>query len=322
MPAFFFYGDDIYSLNQKLKFWKDEFEKKYGDLNTTLLDGDTCKAGEIIDNAQSMPFLADKRLVIVQNFLSGAETEQHESIGEFLPNVPDTTIIIFAEKKGVDKRLSLYKKLSKLAQPTEFAPLSPNQLVSWIQAEAAKIGGIIEADAARYLSEVVGGDLYRLANEVVKLVNASRKKSITRALIEKLVVNSLTTSIFKLTDALAQKNQSRALAELHTLIESGEELHAIFSMIARQFRILVSVKDLSDRGHKKDSIVAILKEHPFVISNTITQIRNFSMKQLRTAYDLLLDIDTRLKTGGIRITTGDNREFVLALDRLLVELCT
>ncbi len=321
MPAFFFYGDDTYSMSQKIAHWKIEFEKKYGDLNTSLFEGSQYKPAEIIDCAQSMPFLAEKRLVIVKNTLNEFDSESLEPVGEFVTNVPDTTIVIFAELRGVDKRLSLYKKLIKNAQCTEFKKIEGKSLTQWIAQHAKKCGGEMDTNACQHLADIVGGDLFRLENEVVKLVNYAANRPVTVKDVDKMVVSTLTTSIFKLTDALSQKNNKTALTELHTLIESGEELHGILFMIMRQFRIITEIKDLSDRKKSREEIVGLTKEHPFVVSNTLAQTRNFSMSQLKKAYDLLLDIDTRLKTGGIKVTTGDNREFMLALDRLVVELC-
>lgn len=321
MPAFFFYGDDTYSLSQKLSHWKLEFEKKYGDLNTSFFEGSQYKPAEIIDAANSMPFLADKRLVVIKNALNEFDSEELEPLGEFVQNIPDTAVVIFAELRGVDKRLSLYKKLIKHAQGTEFKKIEGGALKQWILQQAHKVGGDIESNAAQHLADIVGGDLFRLENEIIKLVNYAANRPVTVKDVEKMVVSTLTTSIFKLTDALSQKNNKTALTELHTLIESGEELHGILFMIMRQFRIITEIKDLSDRKKSREEIVSVTKEHPFVVSNTLNQTRNFTMPQLKKAYDLLLDIDTRLKTGGIKITTGDNREFVLALDRLVVDLC-
>lgn len=322
VPAFFFYGDDTYSLNHKLSFWRLEFEKKYGDLNTSLYEGASCTAGEIIDAASAMPFLADKRLIIVKNILSEQPSESHEPLGIFLENVPDSSILIFAETKGVDKRLGFYKKLIKKTQSTEFTPRAGTALVAWIHTFVTTHNKSIESDAALYLGEVVGADLYRLENELIKLIHVAENRSITKHDVEAMVVSSLTTSIFKLTDAISQKNLRQALRQLHILIESGEELHGILYMVMRQFRLITAIKDLADTGMKRDAIIGVVKEHPFVVSNTLQQTRNFSIKQLKKAYDELVTIDTQLKTGGIRITTGDTREFVLALDRLVIELCT
>lgn len=130
-----------------------------------------------------------------------------------------------------------------------------------------------------------------------------------------------TTSVFRLTDAIGQKQMARALSQLDILIHSGQELHGILYMIMRQLRIISGVRQMMEQGAQKDDITSTLGEHPFVISTTMQQSRNYTVAQLLKAYDELIRFDTRLKTGGIRILTGDQRELVLALNKLVVDLC-
>jgi len=322
MAAFLFFGSDVYSQTQKLHFWKTEFEKKHGELNISILDGAQVPPGEIISAVNSVPFLGEKRLVIVKNFLSQGDAENHKPLTELLKDIPDFTVLIFSEFGAVDRRLSLYKKLKKEATIEEFAALEGTKLTNWIAGYVTKHGGSIRHDASLLLAQQTEGNLYRLENELRKLVGYTNgEREIGLREVELLVKTSFSTSIFKLTDSIGQKNQRLALKTLHELIDSGDELHGILYMIMRQFRIITGVKDLVDRGLRQDEITSELKEHPYVVKNTMGQARNFSMTQLKRAYKLLREIDTRLKTGGIRIVTGDNREFVLALDTLIVRLC-
>lgn len=289
-------------------------------MNISIFSGDT-PANEIFQANLSLPFLGEKRLVIVQNFFSEADDEDKTAMADMIEQIPDFSIFVFAEKNGIDRRISLYKKIQKFGKLTVFETISGGKLLGWIQSQIEDRGGQIEKDAVITLAELLPADLHRLGHEIDKLINFAKGRAITKKDIELLVDVELEASIFKLTDGIGQKNQKVSLNTLHQLIDTGEELHRILYMIMRQFRIILCVKDLLGQGLTKDAIASALHEHPFVVSNTMSQSRNFSMEQLRKAYDLLIDMDTRIKTGGIKILAGDNREFVLALDRLVLKLC-
>lgn len=321
MAAFLFYGDDVYSLEKKLHFWKQEFEKKHGgDMNTSIFSGDET-ANDIFQACSSLPFLAEKRLVIVKNFFSDGDDEEKSKFADMIEQIPDFCICVVAETAGIDRRISLFKKLQKFGKLTEFESITGGKLLGWIQAQIEERGGDIAKDAVISLAELLPADLYRLENEIEKLVSFAKGRQITKKDIELLVDVELEASIFKLTDGIGQKNLKTSLNTLHQLIDSGEDMHRILYMIMRQFRIILCVKDLLGQGLSKEAIASKLKEHPFVVSNTMTQSRNFSPTQLQKAYDLLIKMDTKLKTGGIKILAGDNRELVLALDRLVLDLC-
>ncbi|MBI4994323.1 DNA polymerase III subunit delta [Candidatus Peregrinibacteria bacterium] len=322
MAIFLFHGEDTWSQKEKLKFWRAEFEKKHGgDINISILDGKKISAQEIFQTCLSMPFLGEKRLVIVTDFLNKADEQEKAKMAELIEKIPDFCVLVFSETEEIDRRISLFKRMQKFGKVMEFSPFSGSKLLSWIEKTAERLGGKIEKEAVIYLAEFAAGDLYRLENEIAKLVGYAGDRPITKSDIDLLVNTQLSTSIFKLTDGIGQKNKKLSLNTLHQLIETGEELHMILHMIMRQFRIITSVKDLADQGLSRYAITERLHEHPFVISNTMSQARNFSLGQLKLAYELLIDMDTRLKSGGIKVLAGDNREFVLALDRLVLDLC-
>lgn len=322
MAVFLFFGEDTYSHREKLDFWRREFEKKYGgDTNTIILSAENLTANEIFQACSAMPFLAEKRFAVVKNFLSGGDAEEKKKMAEYLERIPEFCILIFSETENVDRRLSLFKKIQKHGELVEFRVIAGSKLLGWIEKRIAASGGKIEKEALIFLSELVAGDLYRLENEIAKLIGYAGTRPITKRDTELLVNTQLSTSVFRLTDGMGQKNKKVSLATLHQLIETGEPLHHILYMIMRQFRIITCVKDLTNQGMNQYEITAKLKEHPFVISNTMSQARNFSLEQLKRAYKLLIRIDTKLKSGGIKVLAGDNREFILALDRLVLDLC-
>jgi DNA polymerase-3 subunit delta len=322
--VYLFFGDDTYSANQKVRFWREEFEKKYeGDMNIATLEGKTLVSSQFESDIQSAPFLADKRMVIVTDFLSKGNKDEQKKVADVLEkDIPDFCIIIFIENKLPDKRSSLFKKLNKVGDLEEFPHLMGNALTQWILKSAKEKGLPLTPAIADYLGKVAGSDLWNLDNEITKLKTYANGNPITKENIDNLVHPNLTTSIFKFTDYLAQKNEKGSLHTLNILIESGEDIVKIIFMIVRHFRILLQVKDLMDRGSAKPDIVSRVKEHPYTISTSMQQSPNFSQNKLKSIYGALLDIDIGIKTGKIRVLADDKKELLLALEKLVLTVCS
>jgi len=321
---YLFYGADNFSLTRKVNFWIKEFEKKHsGDINIDTIEAKTLEPKAFGTNLQAMPFLAEKRLVIVKDFLDKGSTDNQKTIAKIIENTPDFCVLVFTENKTPDKRLTLYKKLSKIAKVEEFREPSPQETTTWITKEVQEKGGQIGFAEANFLSAHVGPNLWQLSNEIEKLVQASKSEpdgKITKQLIESLVSASISSSIFKLTDAIAAKNRKGSLNIFKKLIDSGEGTMMVFYMIVRHFRILIQSKYLTDQGQSPDSIARTLKQHPFVAKTSSQQSRNFSPETLKEIYRQLLEIDKKFKTGGIKVTVEDQSEFLLEIERFIINL--
>jgi len=321
---YLFFGQDTYSSNNKVKVWQKAFEEKHGgDINIALLNGKETTKIELESAINSAPFLAEKRLIIVRNFLDKGDKEEQKKVAELLEEeLPDFSILVFIEDEMPDKRMSLFKKINKIGVLEEFESIMGPQLTRWIITKANEKDIPISPVVADYLGKVAGCDLWNLKNELDKLKAFGKTQKIDEKAVDELVHPNLTTSIFKFTDCLAHKNRKGSLNTLDILIESGEELVKILFMIVRHFRILLQVKDLKDRGDPKSEIISKLKEHPFVVSTMLDQCPNFTKEKLKLIYDALLKLDTGIKTGKIRLLAEDKTEVLLALQKFVHSVCS
>lgn len=321
--VYLFFGEDTYSANKKAKFWREEFEKKHGgDINIAELDGKQTTAVNFKSDIYSAPFLAEKRLVIIYDFLSKGPKDEQKKVAEILEGeIPDFCVIVFVENKPPDKRSGLYKKINKVGHVEEFELLMGPKLTKWISDRAQAKNLNLSPVLADYLGKVAGSDLWNLENELEKLKTYGQTSKLTKESIEELVHPNLTASIFKLTDLLSQKNSKASLKTLKIMAESGEDIIMILFMIVRHFRILIQVKDLMERNAKKSEIISKLKQHPFVITKTMQQSPNFSQKNLARIYNRLLKIDIGVKTGKIRMLAEDKKEMLLALEQFIFSVC-
>lgn len=321
--VYLFYGDDRYSLNQKLKFWQDEFVKKYGENALEIIDGAKLNPSDFSTNLQSLPFLSEKRLVLVKDFLEFSEKKEdmQKKIASAIEDTPDFCLLIFQENEIPKKTNPIYKKIGKIGTLQEFKALLPAEITRWISEKAKKENIKISFFTANYLTQQCGPELWTISNELDKLALFANGKEITKEMIEDICIPSLTSSIFKLTDEVAQKNAKASLRIFRILKDSGEELNGIFFMLVRHFRILTQVQELVTKGENSTEITKKLKQHPFVIQKTSIQARNFDHKKLVEIYGEMLDIDRKVKSGIIKSYKSDNREFELAIEKFIINCC-
>ncbi|MBT6068639.1 DNA polymerase III subunit delta [Candidatus Peregrinibacteria bacterium] len=315
-----FFGENTYLINQKASLWEQEFIKKHGDLNLIKLEGKRLTAREIYEQANQTPFLSDKKLLIVRGFLENKSEIQKEFL-EYIERIADFTVVLFVETKMPDKRLSLYKYITKNCRTEEFTNLEGNILYDWIIREVQKRDSQIGFSEAKYLTEIAGLSMQSLSNEIEKLSLNRLHKAIRREDIDTLTVPKLSYNVFKLTDAVAAKNAKLALKILEELKQFNEEMPMLFHMIVRQFRILIQIRDCLDKGLGQADIKRSVPEHPFVIMNGMKQAANFQLKDLKEIYTALLDIEKAFKGGRIRVSVNDQTEFELALQKLVVTHC-
>ncbi len=322
--VFLFFGDNSYLLQQEVKRWQSEFIKKYeGDFNVHVIDGSETSGEEIQSALKSAPFLGDKRLTIIKNFLGEADAKEQEKITNIIEEIPDSTIAVFFEETQPDKRTKLYKKLKDKAVLKEFELMTPLATKQWIEKQAQKYNIRHLPDFAEKLMQQAGADLWTLDNELQKIGSFCKNRAATTTDIETLVQPNVMTSIFKMTDSLSMRDAKQAIDQFHILVHSGEEIRGIFAMIVRHFRILLLLADLKNQGVKSSEFGSHMKKydpgfHPYVITVASKQVGNFTLNELKKIYERLGNLDVALKTGEIHETTEDKKQILLALEQCIL----
>ncbi len=311
-------GEDSFSLLHELKRWKEAFVEKYGETDLEEIDGESTKIEQIINSISTLPFLSEKRLVILKNFLSSQKADVANELLPLIENLPETTVLVMAETKEPDKRTSIFKKLSTLATNRLFLKPKGAQLYTWIQRRIEQNNSSISSESATYLASILGDDLFALDQAAQKLALYSKGTQVTREMIDDLVTGNVQKSIFTLTDQLAQKNYSGALETIELLQEQGEDPAFIFSMIVRQFRLILEMKTLSEQNLPAPMMARKMAVHPFVISSTIRFTKNFTYEYLKQTLAQFLELDRRLKTGLIPLKPKEEDQYLLAMERILL----
>jgi DNA polymerase-3 subunit delta len=317
-PTFYaFHGADEFTCAETLAGLKQKLGRPDTvDLNTTYLDGKTLTLAELRHTCDTVPFLAEKRLVVVTDLLTRLAPQRgHEptkaqedylaSLADYLPHLPETTRLIFVESKPLSPQHPILRLAQQEARgyAKRFDPPKDRDLPRWIAKRARKHGGEIEPQASQQLAAVVGADLRLLDQELNKLVTYTQSPTGGRAITEEdvalLVPYAQAAVVFDLVDALGRRDGHTAARTLHRLLDAGEHPLGLLAMIVRQFRLLIQVKELKDAGESAPEIARQLGIHPFPAGKLYTQATHFTPAQLETVYRHLLDIDVDIKSGKV-----------------------
>ncbi|MFA6215451.1 MAG: DNA polymerase III subunit delta, partial [Patescibacteria group bacterium] len=261
----FLYGPDTFRSRQKLQALKEKFIKEIDKsaLNIQVLDGQTLEASEFEKAVATPPFLAKKRLVIIEDLISKNKGQkiQKEILETLDKKNLDETIIIFWEgglteakrkktsRAGSQSKLSkqrsdlLLTKLKSEKYAQHFELLTPSETYRWAGQEIKSRTGNIQPAALQLLTDLVGNDLWRLNSEIDKLISFAAGKPIAVADVESLVKLKLDEDVFRLTDALGQKNKKLALKLISDQLRSGTAPLQLLANITWQFKNLLLVKD-------------------------------------------------------------------------------
>ncbi len=319
--------DDFFG-SEQLAALKSQFgDRGLQDLNTTTLDGQKTSLDDLIRACDAIPFLAERRLVIVRRLLgrlepkqpsSGASRKTHKSeldkqLCDYLERLPSATDLVFVEDRPISEQSSVHKAIRRLGGTIAHTKtLKDAALQDWIQERVKTKEGRISARAISELAAYAGSDLRLLDSEIDKLLAYADGGEIGDQDVRLLVSYASEGTIFNLVDAVGRRDARSALQLLHELLADGLSSQFIIVMITRQFRLLLQARELVERGASPDDVMSRLRVHPFVARKAMDQARNFSAAHLETAYLRLAEIDQAVKTGRM----GDET----AVHLLVVEL--
>ncbi len=318
---YFFYGNDEFAIRKRVeKFGAMFTDPTSADMNTARLDARTVTENQLVNAVSSMPFLAPKRLVILENVSKGYPgADGHKKLIAFLETVPPSTLLVMIDFEEIKEREILQHwlvkwtaKAGERAKSDGFHMPRQREMPGWIVAEAKRQGGSIEPAAAARLAEMTGEDTRQAAQEITKLLTyVNWAHAIGIEDVEAVSIVTAGVDIFEFVDALASQSGKQAQRMLHRMFEN-QDAFEIFPMVIRQFRLLLLARDVMDDGGTLQDAAQTLGAHPYVAEKAWNQARKFSADALNAIYHRLLLMDEAAKTGVMPLDT--------ALDAFVVEL--
>ena len=330
---YFLYGQDDFSIHEALSNIKAGIgSTDLLDADTTVLQGPQTTLAELSATCDTVPFLAPKRLIIVEGLLSALEDRgprrrgrgssatanpilaQWKGLREYLNRMPDSTELVFIDGP-LSRNNPLLSELGPLGRVLGFPSLTGEELRRWIRDRVALEGAKITPQALRLLADLVGGNLWILHGEIQKLGLYKGSEPIQEEDVRSLVAPVREASIFAGVDAILDNKPAVALRVFHQLLQSGANVTYILAMVARQVRLTILAKELkAQRLSDAEKARRLGISSGFPLKKTLEQEGRFSLERLKELHHQLLETDLSIKTGALEET--------IALELLVVQLCS
>ncbi len=298
-------GNNHFQIIQKLNELSAKFIKQYGELAVEKLDGEEAELEPINEALQNLPFLIEKKLVILRD--PSKNKKFSENIEQIISSIPTSTEAIIVESK-IDKRQNYFKTLKAKTDFNELNELDSIALARWMVDRAKENGGKIVYDDAKYLIERAGTNQELLFNELNKLLIYDTV--VTKNTIDLLTEPSPHSSVFDLLDAAFSANAKRVLALYADQRRQRVEPLAIMAMITWQLHILATIKAAGKQS--VDEIAREAKLNPFIVRKSYQAAHSLSLAELKKLISRALKLDISLKSENI---DGDEamQHFLLSL---------
>ena len=298
------YGDEPFLVGSYKKKLREAITG--GDtMNFNYFEGKNPDVKEIISLADTMPFFAERRLILVDG--SGFFKSAQEELAAYLPQMPDTTCLVFAESE-VDKRNRLYNRVKELGYAAELNKQDTAQLMRWAAGILGRDGRKISRPVMEYFLERTGDDMENIRMELEKLVCYTMGRDvITKEDVDAVGTVHVTSRVFDMVAAIVAGNTKKAMDLYEDLLTLKEPPMRILFLIARQFNQLLQIKELTAAGKDKGAMASALKVPPFAVGKLTAQARAFTRDQILSWVTLCVETEEAVKTGRLS-------------DRLAVEL--
>ncbi|TDQ38040.1 DNA polymerase III subunit delta [Aureibacillus halotolerans] len=308
---FVLYGEEPYLIDE---FQKELVKKAVGDdpspFDISLYDGEETPLHEILEDAETLPFLKESKVVLVTNpyFLTGTKPRGavEQNVDILLPYLhnpaPFTYLVFRAAYPKLDERKKIVKQLKQTAVIKHATELSEQELHQWVEKTAQKDEALITVDARKVLLERVGPSLRMLREEIRKL-SLYAEGTIEASMVDELVPRTLDQNVFALMDDLQQKKTDSAMLRYHDLLRQKEDPLKLLLLLASQVRAMHQIDGLLKKGYGQAQVAKRLKLHPYRVKVLSTQLKSSSLDLSKMLFDLG-QLDVQMKSGRVDKVLG------------------
>ncbi len=314
LPLYLFFGEEEFLIREALELLIETVvDPGARDFNFNTLYCRDTPAHDIVNLAQTLPFMAEKRLVIAREVDAWKAGDLEELLPYLKDPSPSTCLALVSNQARYDKK-AVVSAVEANGGVVRFFPLLDREIIGWINGWAKGRGIVLQTEAAHYLWQTIGNELQALGNELQKVeIYAKGKKTITLDDMKTVVGDFREYTSFDLAAALGQKNRDRAFLILSRLLQEGEQPVGLLGAVAWNFRRLLQAKSLEASGLGSDEVMKKLRIVFHQAGLFKEQMRRYRQDELRGALSVLLSTDRALKSGGLN---GK-----LVLERMILKLC-
>lgn len=309
-PVYVAYGKDRYRMMRFAAFMEETLLKPdERELGVVKMDTAETPLEEVVAEAETPPFFVSRKIIFVKDqtvFAAGGKengkvTHRTDALLEYLKRPAETSVIVFlVQADKLDERRKLVKSLKSDRVLIPFEELGEHELKQWIVRRAAEQNREISEEAAELLLSRTGNHMQQLASEVDKLcLYAGSGGRIGRGDVELLTASTVEEDVFALIDHIAGMETDKALGLYRRLLGRREEPIKLLALIARQYRIMLQVKELERHSYSPQQMAGQLGLHPYAVKLAADKARRYNVERLGELLSALADLDYRMKTGRI-----------------------
>jgi DNA polymerase-3 subunit delta len=327
-PIYFLYGSESYLIEEEIQRLLDRalLPKERG-LNLHIFSGEEQRGKEIVQAAQTAPMFSQYRFVIVSD-ADRMDEEGIEALSRYIQKPsPVTCFVLCAQTLGLWKKHR--SEIEKVGKIIECNRLRGRVLVSWLKNRMSAKGKKLSDDAADYLVEVVGDHLRDLDNALEKaFLSVGEKRIIDLSDVEGITSEVKISTVFDLMDAIGLQNLEKALGILEKAMESktvsfkreedsskkmDDPFPLLLSMMAKEYRNMWIVKEMTSRQHEVAEIATALRMSPWNVKKLLDEGNHFSVSSLREGILRCHETDLLIKRGRVQKD--------LLMEKLVIDLC-
>lgn len=305
-PVVLVLGQEQALLDQAKAYFEQLLSPEEQEMNYGRYDLSEDSIGTALDDAASIPFFGDWRVVMLTQptFLTGEARKnkvdhEFDALIDYLAQPqPSTKLIFWANYEKLDERKKVTKAVEKQALIVDASKLQGYQLTKALQQLCQEQKIQIETAALELLQHRVD-DQYTLAakqlQQLALYVGPGQK--ITVADVDQVVEQVVDDDVFSLVANTLNDQQKAALTTYRQLLINGNEPIQLLSLITSQVRLLLQTKILRQNGFSQGDIAGQLKVHPYRVKLALQQERQFGLQQLKDMSLELVNLDYQIKSG-------------------------
>ncbi|UGB29586.1 DNA polymerase III subunit delta [Metabacillus sp. B2-18] len=306
-PVYLLVGEESFLMQETLRhIVQASLLEEEKDFNLSVYDMEETPVETAIEDAETLPFMGEKRVVIIKNpvFLTSEKKKEKlehrvEKLEQYINSPAPYTIVVFvAPYEKLDERKKITKLLKKQSAVIEMKSLSDDEAIKWMLNVAQEQRVELDKDAVEQLLVLTAGDLMAIHQELQKLSTyVGEGGLISVGTVNLLVARTLEQNIFDLIEHVIYRRSKEALQIFYDLLKNNEEPIKILSLLVTQFRLILQVKELSTVGYGQQQIASTVKVHPFRVKLALQQARLFQTEELAHILMELAEADYEMKTG-------------------------
>ncbi len=297
---YIFHGEETYLRDHYLNRLREVIlAGGLGEFNRHDLSAKDMSPHALEEAVDCLPMIAERTLIEVTDFDLFKAGEKEEYI-RILSNLPDYCCLVFLydvlEYKP-DARTKLAQAVKAHGTAVNFARQSPRELADWVRRHFKAQGKDIDPRLCEELIFLCGDLMHSLQQEVGKIAAYAKGDKITRADIEAVATPQLSAVVFRIADAIGEKNFDRAAAILGELYQMQKSPYEIMGAFGKQMRQLYSARLALDR-QKNAAWVAGLWGMRYPADRLMVSARRFSIQWCRRAVVRCAQTDLAMKSTG------------------------